>query len=77
MLAQYLETGDLPTAMDIYNHPSVTDISLSELLTNDSENKRMTAQILSIKKPKPKKFQKEGNKFAKLEKQYDRLVLLR
>ena len=78
MLAQYLETGDFPTAMEIFNHPTVTNVSLSAVLTNTSENTRMTAQIISIKKPKPKKFQqKDSFKFSKVEKQYDRLVLLR
>ena len=77
MLAQYLETGDLPAAMDIFNHATVADVSLSDVLTDTSENTRMTAQVLSVKKPKAKKFQKEGYKFSKIEKQYDRLVLLR
>lgn len=77
MLAQYLETGDLDAAMAIFNHPTVTNVTLSEVLTTTSENTRLTAQVLSVKKPKPKKFQRDGNKFSKVEKQYDRLVLLR
>ncbi|XP_006815192.1 uncharacterized protein LOC102806204 [Saccoglossus kowalevskii] len=77
MLAQYLESGDLDAAMAIFNHPTVTNVTLSEILTTTSENTTLTAQVLSVKKPKPKKFQKDGNKFSKLEKQYDRLVLLR
>ncbi|XP_030847229.1 uncharacterized protein LOC115926578 [Strongylocentrotus purpuratus] len=77
MLAQYLEAGDLDAAMAIFNHPTVTNVTLSEVLTTTSENTRLTAQVLSVKKPKPKKLQKDGNKFSKVEKKYDRLVLLR
>ena len=56
MIAQYLETGDLDAAMAIFNHPTVTTVTLSEVLTTTSENTRLTAQVLSVKKPKPKKF---------------------
>lgn len=77
MLAKYLETGDLDAAMAIFNHLTVANVTLSEVLTTTSENTRLTAQVLSVKKPKPKKFQKDFNKFSKVEKQYDRLVLLR
>ena len=40
MLAQYLETGDLDAAMAILNHPTVTNVTLSEVLTSTSENTR-------------------------------------
>ena len=62
MLAQYLETGDLDAAMAIFNHPTVANVTLSEVLTTTSENTRLTAHMLSVKKPKPKKLQKYGNK---------------
>ena len=62
MLAQYLETGDLNAAMAIFNHPTVTNVTLSEVLTTTSENKRLTAQELSVTKPKPQKIQKDANK---------------
>ena len=55
--------GDLDAAMAIFNHPTVTNVILSEVLTTTSENTRLTAQVFSVKKPKPKKFQKDGNKF--------------
>ena len=78
MLAQYIESGDLQGAIDIYNHGTIKDVTLSNLINTpeDSDKSRMTAEILKIKKAKTKK-QKGDNKFMKVEKTYDRLVLLR
>ncbi|XP_033106828.1 uncharacterized protein LOC117108788 [Anneissia japonica] len=78
MLSQYIELGNLQSAMDIFNHEIIKDVTLTNLISTpaDSVNSRVLAEILRIKKQKPKKATRE-NKFLKFEKQYDRLILLR
>ncbi|XP_064622708.1 uncharacterized protein LOC135484929 [Lineus longissimus] len=78
MLAQYIEHGDVQGAIDIFNNQDIQDITISELVTDPdlSDESRMTAEILKIKKNKSRKPTQPG-KASKLDKPYDRLILLR
>lgn len=80
MLAHYLEVGDVTGAMAAFNAPNIHDMSIGDVVANpnDTANGRMTGQILKIKKAKGKQATTSKNsKFSKLDRPYDRLLMLR
>ena len=79
MLAQYINVGDVDGACEVINDPSTKEISVS-VVTNhpdQTDQTRLIAEILTIKKGKTKKLPRESNKFSKMDRPYDRLLLLR
>ena len=78
MLAEYISLGQTERAQNIINDPSVHDLTLTEITTEPEKcgGGRLIAEILRIKKAKTKRNVAPG-KFQKVDKPYDRLVMLR
>ena len=80
MLAHYLEVGDVTGAMAAFNDPNIHDMTIGDVVTNPdvTANGCMIGQILKIKKAKTKKpTTSNSTKYSKLDKPYDRLLMLR